>query len=466
MPFCNLPPGFPIPEAQEDHLEAFTADKRLAHVSFEEHRWQYLSGFKYHIPGLASTATPALTLTPGPTPAPTSANLSQVTTPTAIPVSQTTTPTSLATDALTHRISALGAPAFITALRQATGLRSDVSVECTIGVGYRGQVVKVKSADKLLAVKVFGFDRQVLKTSYINVLQKMRADLAHDPHLIDIVEVVSTAHNELVVAMEFAPHGNLLQKMLKPEFQVLDRIKALVGIAESALVLHGRLASAHGNLKPTNVLFSANDTVQLSDYCPEKLASSCYDTYQMFLRPKHYTDPESVVKGPLTPKSDVYSLGVIATELLTGKTAPDIPALEELKKAMTSFSKSDITALLDRRCTWSDMVVSTLVKLILRCRAWCSYKRPEMAQVHSTLLELQHTLEEEERAKKEVPPANHATAAAQCPICLQHPPAKAAVPCGHMFCAACVAELQEEHRDTTCALCRQAVTNYLKVFLS
>ncbi|KAH3766146.1 hypothetical protein Pelo_2031 [Pelomyxa schiedti] len=342
--------------------------------------------------------------------------------------------------------------AFITALRDSLSSRSDVSFEAVIGSVFFGPVLRIRTKDGPLALKVFGGDRMTYAEDCIVQLNNLKAE--KDPHLTNIVEVGVTAKKDIVVATEFAPHGNLCEKMVCPEFQVLERIKALVGIAEAALVLHTRFSSPHGNIKPTNVLFSASDTVLLSDYFLEKLKASCTKTYWS-VTPRQYGDPETIISGTPTPKSDVYALGILATELLTGRTAPDIPTPSVLKETMLSGSKTDITALLDKRCVWPEVVWSALVRLIRRCRVFDSHKRLEMAQVHKELLELQNALQR---------PDPELSMKDGCPICLQRPPEFAAIPCGHTFCAPCTKQVQSNTKQ--CGVCRQAVTNYQKVYFS
>ncbi|KAH3759996.1 hypothetical protein Pelo_8172 [Pelomyxa schiedti] len=341
----------------------------------------------------------------------------------------------------------------ISAVEACLSSGSDVSVEGVIGCGFWGPVLRISTRDGPFAVKVFGPDRAEYADDCVAQLNSLKGSRV--PHLLTIFEAVALAENKFAVVTDIAAHGNLHQKMLEPSFRALERVKALVGIAEAALAVHTILLSPHGNIKPTNVLFSASETVLLADHYIGKLESTRSRTYRS-ATPRHYGDPESINNG-VTYKSDVYAIGILATELLTGRRAPNIPTQHSIKKAMLSLSQTDRTALLDKQCHWPDVACRELMQLICRCCAFRPDKRPEMGKLRKALLEIQETLVvgQHEPAK---------SLKGGCPICMENPPEFAAIPCGHTFCATCTKNSQSSYTKQ-CGFCRQAVTTYQRVYL-
>ena len=99
------------------------------------------------------------------------------------------------------------------------------------------------------------------------------------------------------------------------------RLRLFVQVARAAAYAHGRLV-VHRDLKPANVLVTADGQVHLLDFGIAKLLDdSTADDLTVeqgrVLTPQ-YASPEQIEGGPITIASDVYSLGVLLYELLTG----------------------------------------------------------------------------------------------------------------------------------------------------
>ena len=83
----------------------------------------------------------------------------------------------------------------------------------------------------------------------------------------------------------------------------------------------------HGDLKPANILLDANLVSKLSDfgisYLLVKSSTMSISLYQM-MNPRGtfaYMDPKLLTTGELTTRSDIYSLGIVILQLVTGKLA-------------------------------------------------------------------------------------------------------------------------------------------------
>lgn len=94
-------------------------------------------------------------------------------------------------------------------------------------------------------------------------------------------------------------------------------------VADAVAYAHRRLL-VHRDLKPSNILVSPNSGVKLLDFGIAKLLDS--DHSQMLtasgLRPMtpRYASPEQVVEGEITTATDIYQLGVLLYELLSGRS--------------------------------------------------------------------------------------------------------------------------------------------------
>jgi eukaryotic-like serine/threonine-protein kinase len=109
----------------------------------------------------------------------------------------------------------------------------------------------------------------------------------------------------------------------RPELSLPERLRLFLQVANAVAYAHGKLV-VHRDLKPANILVSADGGAHLLDFGIAKLldAGEAHETRLTELSGRaltlDYASPEQILGKPLTVASDVYSLGVILFELLTG----------------------------------------------------------------------------------------------------------------------------------------------------
>ena len=142
------------------------------------------------------------------------------------------------------------------------------------------------------------------------------------------------------------PDGVLPPRILKTQIQaeltsVQARFTRLVEqLCQVLGYLHG-LGYVHRDIKPDNILFNRGSELKLIDFslttkaagAVAKMLGSKEKTIQ---GTRTYIPPEAILKAPITPQSDIYSLGVTLFEVLTGDppfrgSSPD----DLLKKHLT-----------------------------------------------------------------------------------------------------------------------------------
>lgn len=124
---------------------------------------------------------------------------------------------------------------------------------------------------------------------------------------------------------------------------VRDRLRLFVQVVKAVAYAHGRLV-VHRDLKPSNVLVTPDGQAHLLDFGIAKLLDEAADeklTQQQgrVLTP-HYASPEQVAGEAITVQSDVYSLGVLLYELLTG-TLPIAPRRSTLGAVEEAILEGD-----------------------------------------------------------------------------------------------------------------------------
>ncbi|XWS48686.1 hypothetical protein CRYUN_Cryun13aG0097600 [Craigia yunnanensis] len=179
------------------------------------------------------------------------------------------------------------------------------------------------------AVKIHvGSDRlnQVFKQER-DILLRLRHD--------NIVKLLGYCDDleEGALVFEYVPNGNLQEKLHEREREVLPwktRTAIAFQLAQAIEYLHEKctLQIVHGDIKASNILLDELFNCKLCDFGSSKMGfsstvmpPSCSRTKQIMIGSPGYTDPHYLRTGFASKKNDVYSLGVIILELVTGMEA-------------------------------------------------------------------------------------------------------------------------------------------------
>ena len=153
----------------------------------------------------------------------------------------------------------------------------------------------------------------------------------------DIVQVYDQGHTEdrtYYIAMEYVPGGTLAQR-IKREGPLDPGEAAGVAsrVADALAVAHAR-GIVHRDIKPQNVLLSATGEAKVADFgIARAVSASTVTETSLILGTAAYMSPEQVRGERVGPASDLYSLGVVLYEMLTGQLpyAADNPLATAMK---------------------------------------------------------------------------------------------------------------------------------------
>ena len=145
---------------------------------------------------------------------------------------------------------------------------------------------------------------------------RILASLNH-PYIITIYDI-GIANDLLYISMEYVEGGDLKQRLELPVSpdEVLDYLSKIT----SALGEAHKHGIVHRDVKPANILFSDNDTPILTDFGIAKEVDNESDLTStgIFLGSPNYVSPEQADGQKIDGRADIYSLGCIFYEMLTG----------------------------------------------------------------------------------------------------------------------------------------------------
>jgi serine/threonine-protein kinase len=156
------------------------------------------------------------------------------------------------------------------------------------------------------------------------------------PNIVDILDIgefTEDGEKKPYFVMPLLP-GTTLDKLIKTAGQRLtpERIVEIVCQACKGLQAAHDQGLVHRDLKPSNIFVLDDDTVKIIDFGVAHLTG--VDTRTGIKGTLQYMAPEQVDLQPATAKSDIFSLGVVCYEGLTGRKPFDRPTADEVIQAI------------------------------------------------------------------------------------------------------------------------------------
>ena len=187
-----------------------------------------------------------------------------------------------------------------------------------IGAGGMGTVYLAERAEGTAraqyAVKILRWSSQEFSRRF-RLEQEILSGCEH-PNIARWLDSGTTEDRKPYFVMEYVDGRPFRQYCEQNGLSTSDRLRLFRQVCGAVRYLHQNLV-VHRDLKPSNILITAEGQVKLVDFGIAKLLPSSETTGVGLMTPD-YASPEQIRGGPTSTLTDVYSLGVLLYELLTG----------------------------------------------------------------------------------------------------------------------------------------------------
>ena len=194
-----------------------------------------------------------------------------------------------------------------------------------IGVGGMAVVYKARChrLNRLVAIKIlkdeYSKDEEFCRRFHA---EGQAVAMVSHPNIVNVYDV-SSSHDADYIVMELIDGISLKQYMEKKGvLNWKETLHFAMQISKALEHAHGR-GIVHRDIKPHNVMVLKNGSVKVTDFGIARVMSESHTLTREALGSVHYISPEQAKGGRVDNRSDLYSLGVVMYEMMTGRPPYD-----------------------------------------------------------------------------------------------------------------------------------------------
>jgi len=227
-----------------------------------------------------------------------------------------------------------------------------------MGIVYRAQDTRL---DRTVALKFLPMEwcqESLLRERFTR--EARAASTLDHPHICTVFDIGETPEGQLFIAMAYCPGETLKERILRGPMPVDEAIGIAIQIAEALEAAHAG-GTVHRDIKPANILITDRDQVKIVDFGLAKLAGEATVTRQgSVIGTPAYMSPEQATGDEADGRSDLWALGAVLYEMVTGRRAF---AADHEQAILLAITTSDPTPIDNLRSE----VPAEVQRIIRRC---------------------------------------------------------------------------------------------------
>jgi eukaryotic-like serine/threonine-protein kinase len=189
-----------------------------------------------------------------------------------------------------------------------------------MGVVYQGKDLKI---GRVVAIKTMAlsqeFDGDELTDARERFFREAEtAGRLQHPNIVTIYDA-GEEHDLAYIAMEFLKGRDLVDYCKEGNLLPMQRVATIVERVATALAYAHKNSVVHRDIKPANVMYEhSSDTVKVTDFGIARITDSSKTKTGLVLGTPSFMSPEQIAGKKIDGRSDLYSLGVMLFQMLTG----------------------------------------------------------------------------------------------------------------------------------------------------
>jgi serine/threonine-protein kinase len=203
---------------------------------------------------------------------------------------------------------------------------------------------------------------------------QLQVSIEH-PNVVRTLDLDQTPDGSIYVVMELLRGVSLAERLREGPVSPSQAVPMFISVCRALDAAH-RLGVVHRDLKPGNVFLCDDATFKVLDFGMSKFAQAESLTQEGYtLGTPEYMSPEQCIGAPVDPRSDIYALGVLMYEALTG----DIPIQSRNRRDLLELHQREVPQ--PMRVRRPDLELSPMLdSIVLSCLAKRAAQRPQTAK--------------------------------------------------------------------------------------
>jgi serine/threonine-protein kinase len=225
-------------------------------------------------------------------------------------------------------------------------------VEKGLGKGAMGEVYLGQDPriDRKVALKTMALEHEFDGLGLVDARERFfreakAAGRLQHPNIVTIFDV-GEERGLAFIAMEYLQGQDLQQSCKRGALMPVPRVLSIVARVAQALAYAHRLQVIHRDIKPGNVMYDMlTDTVKVTDFGIARITDGNKTRTGVVLGTPSYMSPEQLAGLPLDGRSDLYALGIMTFQLLTGVLPFRAESMAELMSKIATEEAPDLRQL-------------------------------------------------------------------------------------------------------------------------
>jgi eukaryotic-like serine/threonine-protein kinase len=275
---------------------------------------------------------------------------------------------------------------------------------CPLGAGGMGQIYLARDAQlgRNIALKLISQEFATDPRRVVRFEQEARAASAlNHPNVCVIHEIGMTENGRHFIAMEYIQGVTLRDQLARGPLKLHEALQIAIQVGTALASAHA-VGIVHRDIKPENIMLRPDGYVKVVDFGLAKLTEVLRDQQrpgdaQTMVRTEprtimgtvKYMSPEQLREAPVDDRTDVWSLGIVLYEMLTGSTPFDARSANESVALVLSAEPAQLSFPEDVPIKYREIVKKTLAKD-------CDDRYQTISKVIADLTSLKRALDHDE----------------------------------------------------------------------